>query len=127
MGVDEVVRALGVASDVPLVGYVFDERWAEANRKAVDGFVRAIGRAKDIMSKSDDEWERLRPLMKAGGDDAFLALRDAFRRGIPTRWGAAEQTDARRLFDVLAKLGGTRLVGRSTALQDGTFWPSASD
>lgn len=123
MGVDEITRALGVDSPVPLIGFVFDAAWAEANRDRILGLLRASQRAKAILRDSDAEWERLRPLMKAKDEATFQALRAGYRRGIPERWGAGERADAERIFRVLAEQGGDKLVGRSKALQDGTFWP----
>jgi NitT/TauT family transport system substrate-binding protein len=76
-----------------------------------------------MLRKSDAEWVRLRPMMKAKDDATFRALRDAYRGGIPERWGAQERDAARRLFAILAEQGGEKLVGRSETLQDGTFWP----
>ena len=123
MGVDEMVSALGIDGKIPLIGYVFDQTWAEANREQLLGFIAASREAKDILRRSDEEWVRLRPLMKAKDDATFLALRDSYRRGIPERWGAQERAAARQLFAILAEQGGEKLVGRSKALEDGTFWP----
>ena len=123
MGVDQMVNALGIDGEVPLIGYVFDQGWAEANREQLLGFFAATRAAKEILRRSDDEWARLRPLMKAKDGATFRALRDAYRVGIPARWGAQERGAARRLFAILAEQGGEKLVGRSKALQDGTFWP----
>ena len=86
------------------------------------GFLAASRKAKQILLESDAEWERLRPLMKAKDDKTFVALRNSYRRGVPTRWGEPERQDARRLFDVLAEVGGVKLVGKSAELQPGTFW-----
>ena len=120
--VDKIAAEFGVESEVPLIGYVFDEALAASQRDDILGFVRASRKAKEILRTSDAEWERLRPLMKAKNDATFQALRDNFRLGIPNHWGDRERADAGRIFRVLAKLGGNKLVGRSTALQDGTFW-----
>jgi NitT/TauT family transport system substrate-binding protein len=123
MGVDEMIRALGIDRKIPVIGYVFDHAWAEANRDQLLGFIAASREAKDILRQSDEEWRRLRPLMKAEDDATFRALRDSYRRGIPERWGAQERAAARRLFAILAEQGGQKLVGRSKSLKDGTFWP----
>jgi len=123
----DAARQLGVTSDVPMVGYVFDERWASENREALQGFVRAVKRARARLAESDEEWDRLRPQMQAKDDQAFLALREGFRAGIPGRWGEAEQADAARLYDVLARLGGRTLVGDADKLSVGTFWSGTSD
>lgn len=122
VGVEEATRDLGIETQVPLLGYVFDEDWAETHKEDLRALVRASRKAKELLARSDAEWERLRPLMKAPDEATFAALRDGFRRGIPGRWGEAERADAVRLFAIMAKLGGTELVGRSTELQPGTFW-----
>jgi NitT/TauT family transport system substrate-binding protein len=122
IGVQEVSRGLGIHSQVPFVGYVFDENWANQHPNLIQNFIRATTKAKQIMLESDLEWEKLRPLMKAPDEATFLALRDGFRAGIPKQWGMAEQNDAKRLFDILFKLGGKKLVGNTTQLTDGTFW-----
>ncbi len=123
MGVDEMARALGIESEVPLIGFVFDQTWAEGHREQLSGFLDASAEAKRILAQSDGEWERLRPLMKVEDEATFRLLRDSYRRGIPDRWGKAERADAERLFAILAEQGGAQLVGRSPVLQDGTFWP----
>ncbi|HSR71859.1 MAG TPA: ABC transporter substrate-binding protein, partial [Kiloniellales bacterium] len=126
IGVEDIVRELGIESKVPLVGYVFDEDWAAANEADVLAFVRATRAARGILAESDAEWERLRPRMKAEDDATFRALRDGFRAGIPQRWGEAERADAERLFKILERLGGPKLVGDATTSTDGTFWLPAS-
>lgn len=123
--IEAVERSLGAAAPVAMVGHVFDEHWAAANRPALDGFLRASAAAKAILRDSDAEWEALRPLMKAESDAMFLRLRDRFRAGIPRRPAEAEEADAARLYAVVADLGGPRLVGRATQLSPGTFWRPA--
>ena len=124
--VEDAARELGAQSHVPFLGYVFDEGWAAAHKDDVLALIRASRKAKQLLADSDAEWDRLRPLMKAPDDATFAALRDGFRRGVPASWGAAERADAAKLFTVLAKLGGPDLVGKSTELQPGTFWPDAT-
>ena len=124
--VEDAARELGTQSHVPFLGYVFDESWAAAHKDDVLALVRASRKAKQLLADSDAEWDRLRPLMKAPDDATFAALRDGFRGGIPARWGEAERADATKLFLVLAKLGGPDLVGKSTELQPGTFWPDVN-
>jgi len=122
----DAARQLGITSGVPMVGYIFDARWASQNPEAIDGFVRATQRARALLAESDPEWERLRPQMQAPDQNTFLALKAGFRAGIPGRWGATEQADAERLYAVVARLGGKALVGDAEQLSEGTFWSGTS-
>ena len=126
IGVEDAQKELGIQTQVPLLGYVFDEDWAAAHKDDLLALARASRKAKDLLARSDAEWDRLRPLMKAPDDATFTALRTGFRAGIPGHWGEAERADAVRLFAVMAKLGGEELIGKSAELQPGTFWSAVT-
>ena len=104
---------------MPLLGWAFDERWANANRATVSAFLRAAYAAKQILVTSDAEWERIQPLTGATDPAVLRALRDAFREGTPRRFGQAEIDSATAAFAVLAREGGEELVGSSRQLSPG--------
>ena len=120
--VKDLLPELGVDGMIPLVGWVFHEKWGQAQRETLTGFLRASFAAKQILNDSDAEWERLRPMLKVSDDATMIALRDAYRAGIPSCFGANELKASKKLFDILVKEGGEALVGRSRTLSDGTFW-----
>ncbi len=60
----EMMRQLGFGASLPLIGYVFDQDWADDREADVLAFFRASQKARDILAESDAEWEDLRPLMK---------------------------------------------------------------
>jgi NitT/TauT family transport system substrate-binding protein len=124
--VEQIAHELGIKTNVPIIGYIFSEAWAEKNKQAVRGFLRASQAAKTIMGKSDEEWQRLSPLTRAEDDATLMALRDGYRAGIPTAWGPAERDDAAKVYDILAQLGGKEVVGESPHLTAGTFWAGSS-
>lgn len=120
--VKDLLPELDVFSVVPLVGWVFHEKWADAHRKTLTGFLRASFAAKEILNESDSEWERLRPMLKVADDATMISLRDAYRAGIPLCFGDGEIAASKKIFEILVKEGGEALVGRSQTLSDGTFW-----
>jgi NitT/TauT family transport system substrate-binding protein len=118
---NDAARALGASGPISALGYVFHEQWAEANPGAATGFVKASGQAKDLLATSDEEWLRLAPLVRAEGEE-LDRLRDRYREGIPGRPVAEEAADAARLYEVLAEIGGEKLVGSAPEMAPGTFW-----
>ena len=120
--VADILPALGIERPVPLLGWVFDRAWAAEHRAAIEGFLRASYRAKHRLLESDAEWERLEPRMKVSDAATAAALRDAYRAGVPRRFGAADREAAARAFAILAREGGEKLIGRSRTLAEGVFW-----
>ena len=96
---------------------------SEQNPALIDGFVAASRQARTILTTSDAEWQRIKPMTGAADDAELERLRDWYRRGIPRRWGEPERRAAAQLFDLLAKSGGPDLVGPISAVPPGTFWP----
>jgi NitT/TauT family transport system substrate-binding protein len=129
IGLEEVVRELGAKGEVAMVGYVFNEGWADKNRESVQGFLRAAAKADELLATSNAEWERLKPLMAENdpsfNEATFEALRRRYREGIPERSSSADEADAKVLYQFLRELGGKKLVGSGAELAPGTFWHGA--
>ena len=85
------------------------------------GLVKASAQAKELLARSDDEWLRLAPVVRAEGKE-LETLRDRYREGIPRRPAAEEEADAGKLYHVLAAIGGEKLVGQAPEMAPGTFW-----
>ena len=122
LGMKEILATLGIGDEMPLVGWVFGERWAGANPAAIRGFLRASAAAKALLRESDAAWEALRPSMRVEDEATFVALRDGFRAGIPQAADEEGERAAARAFAILAAEGGEALVGRARELAPGTFW-----
>lgn len=118
LSVNEVVRQLGIDSDVPLLGYVFSERWARANPDRLAGFLEAAKDANAILAASDAEWDQIAPLTGTRSPAELAKVRDAFRAGIPRHWGPLERAAAARLYGLLGQAG----AEPSSALASGTFF-----
>jgi NitT/TauT family transport system substrate-binding protein len=118
----DVMKSLGAAGPVAMVGYVFNGKWAERNRSLLDRFFAATRQAKDILAQSPDEWQRLAPRIAPSGAAVLDVYRQRYLEGIPRRPLGAEVADARTLYAVLADIGGADLVGPARALDPGTFY-----
>ncbi|WP_248304647.1 ABC transporter substrate-binding protein [Breoghania sp. L-A4] len=111
IGANDAAMKLGARGPISAIGYVFNEDWANEHVGAVKNFIQASRDAKELMRTSDAVWEELRAATRAGDDATLAALRDRFREGIPDRPIAEEMEDTARIYDVLAEIGGEKLVG----------------
>ena len=119
--VGDMVRLLGIEAPVPFVGLVFSEAWGRLNRPALDGALAAFDAARDVLRRSDAEWQRIAPLTGAASPAELAALMAWYRAGkLPA--GSAPAEAAARLYAVLAEIGGPALVGPAASLPAGTFW-----
>jgi NitT/TauT family transport system substrate-binding protein len=129
LGMPEILAGLGIDRSLPLVGWVFSERWAAQNPAAIAGFLRASAATKKLLAESDAVWEEIRAQTRAPDDATLHALRDAYRAGIPAGGAAAlkaGEAAAARAFEILAQEGGKDVVGKATHLPPGVFWSGAA-
>lgn len=121
-GIEDLLPKLGAKGRTAMIGYVFDEKWANANRDRMARFIAMTRAAKEILSSSDAEWDNIASLTGAADAATLRAYRDRYREGIPRRPIADEEADARILYRVLAEIGGRELVGPAPELDSGTFY-----
>jgi NitT/TauT family transport system substrate-binding protein len=110
VGVEDLAMTLGSTGPLANLGYVFREDWASRNRPALARFFDATRKAKDLLAQSLAEWAPLKARLKLPNEAALAIYRDRYAQGIPRRPIEAEEADARKLYAVLAKLGGPELV-----------------
>lgn len=97
----EVLKKLGIAVPVPMLGWVFDSNWALRNQAQVNGFLTASYQAKQLLLESNTEWDSIRSVMNVDSDTVFLRLRDAYRAGIPAHFDAAEISAIQQVYTLL--------------------------
>jgi NitT/TauT family transport system substrate-binding protein len=126
VAMDDVVKSLGAAGPVAMIGYVFGDKWAAQNRSLLDRFFTATRQAKDILAQSPAEWQQLAPQIAASGEAGLDVYRKRYLDGIPKRPLSAEVADAKTLYGVLAGIGGPSLVGPARELDPGTFYTAGA-
>ena len=120
--IKSIINKLGVSSEVPIIGWVFRDEFAENNKLILDKFLKSSDEAKKIMFESFESWEKIRPIMKAENEDTFIKLRDIYKEGIPKNFSKENIKDVSELYRILGNIGGKALIGNSENLASGTFW-----
>lgn len=120
VSVADASRALGLDPDTPLLGYVMKDSFILENPDIAQKFYNASRAAKALLANDDSAWEPLRKQMNVTTDKQYEMLRADFRAGIPNE-GAIDKADADRFLQLMAELGGKKLVGAATNLPAGLF------
>ena len=127
--VEDMLPALGVPPQTPLLGWVFSEAWAARYPAVVRGFLAAAKAARETLAASPDEWQSIAPLVHADDAPMLERLRQAYRRGISDAEANARASDpadaAQRLLELLTVFGGIDEAPPGGRVPRGTFFPAS--
>lgn len=120
ISVSDAAQTLGLDPETPLLGYVVKGEMLREHPELVEGLAKASRSAKDLLAADDAEWDRLRDRMNAKNDSEFEALKAGYRAGIPED-KSVDEAAASKLLSIMARLGGSDLVGDAKELPKGLF------
>lgn len=110
----EILRGLEIDPPPPLVGFVWNEKSIVGKEDALKAFLKAVEEGNEVLAKSDEAWEPLKPLMKVESEGEFAALRKSYRDGIPEAWSDEMTRSADKLLNLLLQSGEASLAGSNT-------------
>jgi NitT/TauT family transport system substrate-binding protein len=116
-----ILQGLGIEANVPALGYVFREAWANGHSAALAGFFRAADQAKRRICEADAAWAKVAPLTQETDEKIQAALRRSYCEGRVASFGDAEKKAAGEIFVLVAKTGGNK----AEAMPAGVFWTPA--
>lgn len=118
----EIVGRLGIKENVPALGYVFRQGWAQAQLPALTAFITASRQAKADICDSDKVWQQVVPLTQVDEKTTQDRLRQTYCEGEVKQWGKPEQQAAEKIYTILHNVSVNKLTGKSGHIQAGTFW-----
>jgi NitT/TauT family transport system substrate-binding protein len=118
LSVEQVSTQLGAKGEIAFGGFLVHD---DAKEPVLAAFSKAIRRGVAHLADTPAAWTSIRPLMQAPDEATFQALKEAFIHGIPHKSRADEIADAQSFFAIVAKLGGTALVGNATSLPEDLY------
>ncbi len=121
VNIKQTSRELGLESDLPMLGFVFRQSWAEQHPQQVDALLRSSRAAKQFLKATPDAWQPLREMMKASDEGTFGQLKSGYLAGIPAPLTGAQIDDAATMYAMLHRVGGDQLMGSDAALDRASF------
>ncbi|MEH6650840.1 MAG: ABC transporter substrate-binding protein [Motiliproteus sp.] len=121
LNLKQTSRELGLESDLPMLGFVFRQQWAEQNPQLVAGLLHSSQAAKQLLLRDAEAWGPLRGMMKASADETFIELKQGYLDGIPAPLTDAQIDDAVKMYALMHQVGGSRLLGESATLDRASF------
>ncbi|WP_273209403.1 ABC transporter substrate-binding protein [Marinobacter subterrani] len=82
-GMADLLSAMDLDRNLPVLGYVFPAGWAGNHRPLIDRFASSLQQAQEELADNPGHWQRLRPLMGDPAEGVFTALREGFVAGTP--------------------------------------------
>jgi NitT/TauT family transport system substrate-binding protein len=123
--VEDMLPALGLSPETPLLGWVFSERWAAANPAAARGFLAAAAAARELLAGSREEWQKIAPLTLVDDPAVLERIADAYRRGVIEKPSGELSVAAQRLLDLLISFGGIDEAPPDGRVPPGTFFDAS--
>lgn len=118
----DVLNELGVKEDISFIGWTFRRDKALKNPDIYNSFIKASQEAKTILQNNEDEWNRIKPLMKVKDDKSFKALKQGYLDGVIKEFTQKNIEDSKKVFEILVKTGGKKLVKNSDTFDSNSFW-----
>ncbi|MGD7034737.1 ABC transporter substrate-binding protein [Methylotuvimicrobium buryatense] len=117
-----LIKTLGIEEEVPALGYVFKQSWAEQHKQVLTGFLQAARQARALLCESDEAWQKILPLTQTDDTHTQSVLRKRYCEGAVKQWGDPEKNAANRIYRILKTVSHNKLTGKDDNLQPGTFW-----
>lgn len=116
------MREMGLATDVPMLGYLFDRQFSDQNPQLVMQFAKTITQAKQQLNQDDRYWQPLIPLMRSSNKAVISGLIAGYRAGIPGQIDQAQISDAQAFYGLIAKTAHRKSAESIGTLDPALFW-----
>ena len=118
----DIIHQLGINKTVPILGYVFHQRWAKNNADTIEAFLTANSQAGELLCSSDPHWQAILPLTRTSDPGTQELLRTNYCKGRVTSFTQQDIQAISQIYSILANSGGDKLVGSVKQLDPKLFW-----
>ncbi len=117
-----MLSGIGIEQDVPLLGWVFHKDFANEHSQKLNAFLQASREAKKILVESKNEWERLRPKMKANSQQEYESLVSHYPTTLVNSKMTDLKTSAEQIYDVVKNVENQTLFEKNSEFPSQIFY-----
>lgn len=119
----EVLAALNVKGQVPVLGWVFKKQWADENSESINRFLSMSVQARQHMKSNDAIWQTIPTFTQKFSAQVQPFLIDGYRNGIPDTFKQSQKLQIDSLFQLIKTHDSQQaLTGSLGGLPDDIFW-----
>lgn len=118
----DILKGLGVDTNMPNLGYVFNRDWAEKNAAVLQQFIQLTEQARQKMCTDDDAWQSIVPLLNTSNPKTQGLLRERYCAGGIKSWGPEQVKHADKIYSLLRQASAAKLTGAADKIAPETFW-----
>lgn len=119
----QIQQALGIKTDVPALGYLFREGWAQHHEAGLKKFLNAASEARQKICESDSAWNEVAPLTQETNPAILTALRTHYCSGRVTAIDPGMTVAAQQIFNEVEHSANDSDPNDNVArLPAGVFW-----
>jgi len=118
----DIIQQLGIDKTVPILGYVFSEKWAQKHPSSLNNFLAASHEAANLLCTSNEHWKAVLPLTRTDDKLTQQLLRISYCEGRIRKFSGEEKQAIADIYSILALTGGEKLVGPVKQLDPKLFW-----
>ncbi len=122
ISIEEVFNYLGVKEQIPFIGWTFSKQFAQKNSNLINSFINASLEAKEILLSSNEEWNRVKPLMNVKNDEVFESLKEGYKKGVIKDFSEKNIEDIKKVYKLLAKQSEFKYIDKNITLNEDIFW-----
>lgn len=119
----EVLKSWDITGEVPVLGWLFKQPWANEHRALVNQFFAMSYSVRQQMKKDDSVWQSIPSFTQKYSAQAQPVLVEHYRQGIPTRFDKSVKHNLQQLFKVIKNnQGSSNVTGNLNSLPASLFW-----
>ena len=110
----QIIQQLGIKEEVPSLGYIFTDGYANNQPMAISGFLNATATAREAICTSETQWKKLEAILDEKDSNVRNKLRSQYCEGTVREFGEPQIQAAKLIYSLIDE--------KKETLPEDLFW-----